>query len=340
LADLKAAFERLGTWRRTMILSHERPDGDALGGLAGMRDVIVAAGREATACVYGGLPARYEFLGASGEFTLFPRDDRPEDLDARFDGILIVDTCSWSQLETVAAYLRASRLPKIIVDHHTTRDVLAGAGGDDLYAIDATASSCCGLLYEGCVAAGWQVPTRAAEAFFAGVTTDTGWFRFPNTDGRTLRTAAGLLESGIQTDLMYCRLMESYTLQRLQLKCQMLSTLELHAEGRIAMMRLTREMFARSGAAESDTEDLVNEPLAAAAVVVSVLLGETPDGRVRVNLRSKSPEVAGRTVDVAAVARRFGGGGHARAAGARLDGSMDEAQQKVLAAVTEALRAE
>ena len=338
MTDLKAAFERVGSWRRTMILSHERPDGDALGGLAGMREAIAAAGREATAYTYADVPPRYLFLDGPGGFVRFPRDARAEELDALFDGVLIVDTCSWSQLETVAAYLRASRLPKVIVDHHATGDVLTGAGGEDLYMVDVTASSCCGLLYEGCIACGWPVTTRAAEAFFAGVTTDTGWFRFANTDGRTLRAAAGLLDSGIQTDLMYCRLMESYTLQRLQLKCQMLSTLELHEGGRVAVMRLTRDMFARSGAAESDTEDLVNEPLAAGAVVVSILLGETRDGRVRVNLRSKSPEVAGRTVDVAAIARRLGGGGHARAAGARLQTGMQEAHDSVLAAVTEALR--
>lgn len=331
------AGQRLMHWKRTMILSHDRPDGDALGAIGAMKRVIEAQGRQAVGFVYADVPPRYRYLADSCGLERWQPGDAAA-IDARFEGILIADTCSWSQLEPVAEYLRASALPKVIVDHHATRDELTGRGSADLYLIDATGASACALLHDWCRLMNWPIDAAAAEALLTGITTDTGWFRFSNTDPSTLHAAASLVESGVRPDLLYSRVYEAHSPARLRLLAEMLSTLEFHANGLLAVASLTRAMFVRAAAAQSDSEEMVNEAMSTGSVVVSVLFSETEDGRIRVNFRSKSPEVCGRDVDVAALARQFGGGGHHRAAGARFTGGLDEVRQRVIAAVVAALR--
>jgi len=305
---LMQAGRKLSSWSRTMILSHERPDGDALGAIAAMKRIIEGNGKAATGFVYDELGARYQFLNATGGFTRWPANDA-----AGFDGILIMDTCSWSQLEPAATFLRECRVPKVIVDHHATRDDLSGGCDDVLYVIDEKAPAVCTLLYEWCQAMGWNIDPAAAEALFTGVATDTGWFRFSNTTGRALNSAAALVSLGVKPDVMHGRLMSSFSEARARLMGEMLNTLQLLADGRLAVAYLSPEMFKRCAASHSDTEDLVNEPMTVATVVASALLTDMGDGKIRVNLRSKSPEVAGIDVDVAAVAQTYGGGGHRRA---------------------------
>lgn len=331
------AGRRVEGWARTMILSHDRPDGDALGAMAAMKRVLQATGRQAAAFISGDVPARYEFIHAVGRFERW-QPDQPAGIDSRFDGILILDTCSWPQLESVADYLRVSRLPKVVVDHHPTRDALSVNGTEDVYAIDDTSASACGLVFEWCELMGWPIDHGAGEAIFTGMAADTGWFRFSNTDGRTLRAAASLLEScGLRADLLYARLNASHSSARLGLICQALSTLEFHADGTVAVMELTREMFEKAGAQPEDAEELVNEPMNARSVWSTVLLTDMGDGLVRVNFRSKSPELIGRNVDVSAIARRFGGGGHHRAAGARIPGALVDVRSQVIAAMVAAV---
>src|SRR5690606_23713150 len=119
----------------------------------------------------------------------------------------------------------------------STYDDLTGRSAEVLHLIDPTGSSVCSLLYEWCAAMGWPLPPDAQVALFSGMATDTGWFRFPNTDPRTLRAAADLLAEGLRPDIMYARLMEAYSVARLRLLACALGTLKLHAEGRVAMMQ-------------------------------------------------------------------------------------------------------
>lgn len=331
------AGRRVEGWARTMILSHDRPDGDALGAMAAMKRVLHATSRQAAAFISDDVPARYEFIHTVGQFERW-QPDQPADIDSRFDGILILDTCSWPQLESVADYLRASELPKVVIDHHPTRDTLSVNGTQDVYAIDDTSASACGLVFEWCELMGWPIDRAAGEALFTGMAADTGWFRFSNTDGRTLRAAASLVErSGLRADLLYAKLNASHSPARLGLLCQALSTLEFHAGGAVAVMKLTREMFEKAGARPEDAEELVNEPMNARSVWTTVLLTDMGDGLVRVNFRSKSPELIGRNIDVSAIARHFGGGGHHRAAGARIPGALADVRSQVIAALVAAV---
>lgn len=347
-ALMQKAGRMLGAWNRTLILTHDRPDGDALGAIGAMKRIIELQGRQAEACLHGDPPPRYTFLTdacgltrwpPSGGQTSCPPSDPadPSVIDAQFDGIVILDTCTWNQLEPAAAFLKATRLPKIVVDHHPTREDITGQSTELVALIDETSSSACGLLYEWARRMGWELDRPAREALFAGLATDTGWFRFPSVDGRTLQAAGELIDAGVRPDVMYARLYEGHRPARLRLLREALDTLRLIDGGALALMWLTQPMFLLSDAQASDAEDLVNEPLVIGSVMVSVLLNEMEGGVIRVNFRSRSPEIAGRDVDVAAIAKQFGGGGHRRAAGARIQGSLDEVREQVIAAVRAAL---
>lgn len=331
----RQAGGELSKWQRTMLLTHDRPDGDALGAIGALKRIILAQGREAEAFVYREVSPVYRPLAEACALAAWP--GQPAELEGRFDGIVVLDTCSWSQLEPAAEFLRTTKLPKIVLDHHATRDDIKAQSPSLTGLFDETSASACGLLHEWAQCMGWPLDAAAREAMFAGIVTDTGWFRFPSTDGRTLRAAGELIDGGVRPDVMFSRLYEGHRPARLRLLREALDTLRLIDDGRIAVMWLTRPMFMLTDAVPSDSEDMVNEPLIIKSVVVSMLLSELEEGTVRVNFRSRSPEIAGRDVDVSALARQFGGGGHRRAAGARIAGRLDEVRERVIAAAQAAL---
>lgn len=326
----RQAGKRLESWPRTMILGHMRPDGDALGAMTAVKKVIQAAGREAQGIYFSPVSSRYIHLPKQADLIEWEENRHTaENLDNQYDGVVIVDTCSWGQLETAESFLKASRLPKIIVDHHETRDDLSNKKTEDLYLLDPTAASVCTMVHEWFQAMEWPIETATAEALFTGISTDTGWFRFPNTDGRTLRAAADLVERGVRADVSYNRLYASLPAARMRLMTRMLETLEFLADGKLAIMSLTKDMFEQAQATQGDAEDLVNEPMVTDTVVVSVLLTDLGEGIIRLNLRSKSPEIAGIDIDVSAIAKELGGGGHRRAAGARIEGELAAIRQQI-----------
>jgi len=309
--------ERLTDARSILIVTHARPDGDALGSMAALAAAARATGRKACMLVPGELPARYDFL--------FP-DDRPAGVAAfgaladEADLVVIVDTCAFAQLDHLDDELTARRGKIVVVDHHATADDIGAVRW-----MDASAAAAGVMVEELIEACGWPLPETAAEALLVAITTDTGWFRFANTDGRCLRAAARLFEAGVHVDELYARLYQCDRPERLDLLRRALDSAELHHDGRIATMVLRRGDFNAARARLDETENFVNEPLRVGRVEVSILLVENPDC-VRISLRSRGH------VDVAEVARSFGGGGHVRAAGLRAQEDVDQFKQRLVAA--------
>lgn len=336
--SLKQAGQLLESWPRTLVLTHDRPDGDGLGALAAMKRIIESQGRQATAFLYDQIPSRYAFLDEKCALEQC-QDQDPATIDERFDGILILDTCSWPQLEPVADYLRASRLARIVVDHHATREELVGEQAEAVYVIDQTAASVCEMIVRWCQEMDWAIDSAAGEALFTGMVTDTGWFRFSNTSDETLALAGTLIESGVRPEVLYARLFESWSPARIRLKAETLATLELHANDTVAVMILTKDMLERANAETGDSEELINEPMSIGSVLVSILLSDLDDGLVRMSFRSRAPAVCGLDVDVAALAAKFGGGGHHRAAGARTAGTLAQVRPQIIEAALAAIEA-
>jgi phosphoesterase RecJ-like protein len=322
--------------RRVLIATHVRPDRDALGTCAALVLGMRKKGIDAQVLLLSHLPTKYAFVFADCGITFHETGNDPLSSNPigsstvasfldQFDALLIVDTGTWSQLPGLKDLLSGWTKPKLVLDHHLTQEDWA-----DLKLVVTEAAAAGEIAAE--LLAAWDIPLdkTIATALYVAITSDTGWFQFSNTRPFTMRLAASLMEAGVDTDALYQRLYQSERPQRLALQTRALDSLQLECGGRLAVMRLSREDFAQTGAGVPDTEAAVNLPLQIATVQASLLFTHAPEGGpIRVSLRSKGQ------VDVARFAQQFGGGGHARAAGLKMEGMLDEVVQRVAGAMRE-----
>lgn len=326
VAQYRLAAQFIQGWRSPLLVSHTKPDGDAIGSLVALRGMFRQLGVAATVLVFEDIPSRYAVLNGAAPFAKLGTDVAQPALDS-FDSVVVADTCTYNQIEPIADWLKSSTIPKLAIDHHRTRNDLA-----DLYLIDETAAANCLILHDwlNSRSATWEFDQGIGEALFVGIATDTGWFRHSNTDARALAVAAELVEKGVDAHRLFEALYHCDSEGRVRLLGRAIDSMELHANGRLAIMTLGNADFLATGASASDTEDIVNEPLRMATTVASVLLVEQEDGLVRASFRSRTPTQGIPDIDVAAVAQGLGGGGHSRAAGARLSGPLTTAKELVL----------
>lgn len=311
-------FANVTTWldgcKRPLLLTHRRPDGDALGSVAALSAMLRERfAAQPVATLFEPFPSRYAMVQPLADWRLWS-DFVSEAKNC--DAVVVLDTCSNSQLEPVAEFLvRAPRT--LVIDHHATRDAIGTRPGD-LRLIDETAAANALILAEWAFHERLAITSETAVALFVGIATDCGWFRFSNSDSRTLHIASELAHRGVKLDELYAALYQQEPFAKMKLVGLLLGSLELHANGRLATMFLRPSDFAKAGADRSMTEDLVNEAGRIGSVECTLLFSDEGTGEIRVNLRSR------KSVDVAAIAKSHGGGGHARAAGCRLRGNWDE----------------
>ncbi len=326
-SDFARAAETITAWRKPLLLTHSRADGDALGCMVAMHSVLKAGGATPRVLLFDPVSPRYEWLlnGVPVEVSATPTDASLNEAD----GVLILDTCAYSQMEPAADWLRRASVPRIVVDHHVTRDSLA-----DTYLIDETASAACLVIFDWAQVAGWTLDQQASLALYAGIATDTGWFRFSNTDARTLEAVAHLVAGGVSPAAIFEKVYQTESAARFRLLGAVLANVELHDDNRLAVLTITSDLFDRTGADHSDTDDIINYPLQIGRVNASVLLVENSENVVRASFRSKPPDGVRPDLDVSAVAAAFGGGGHRRAAGARVRGTLEEVKRRIVEQMT------
>ena len=328
-ADLARIARTLAGAQRVLILTHAKPDGDALGSTLALGRALRSMGREATMVYLGPWPARFD--GVVGETEIVRSGeglfDRPTFDEP--DAIAVLDTGSRAQLDEACAYVEARSEKTIIIDHH--------ANGDAALArtryIDTTASAAClsvaHLVSEILGKDVRGLPREIAEPLYLGCATDTGWFKHPNVTPECLRVCADLLEAGTDHDALYRATEQNDPPERLLLMRRALDSLTFHDGNRVALMSITARDFEETGATRDDTGGLIDVPRSVGAVKVAVLLTEL-DGVVKASFRSKAG--AGE-VDVNLAAQRLGGGGHKYAAGAKIEGNLDNARERVLGAL-------
>jgi len=317
------AVRRLRAARSVLTVTHVRPDGDAVGSMVALTLAARRAGKVARMLVPDAVPAKYEFLLAGRERADAGRFSALAD---QAEVIVIVDTCTYSQLGELGEHLPARRDKIVVIDHHATRDDIGAVQWVDSSA--AAAAVMVALLLK---ALHWPVDAPTAEALMTALTTDTGWLRFSNTNPRCLRMFADWMEAGVRVDELYNRIYQSDRPQRLKLMARALQSLELHCDDRLAVMALSAADFAETGARPDETENIVNEAMRLGRVSVAVLVIEQPS-RIRANLRSRGE------VDVALIAKRFGGGGHSCAAGCSVSDDLETGKQRLTEACAEALK--
>jgi bifunctional oligoribonuclease and PAP phosphatase NrnA len=316
----------LSRCNRVLVTTHVRPDGDALGSTAAMVLAMRQKGIEGEALLLSHLPRKYSFIfQETGVVHHDAEAAWPAGLDLNsYDALVVVDTGTWSQLPGLEERVKAYAKPKIVIDHHLTQQDWA-----DVKLVDTAAAAAGEIVMRVLERWGVNIDRGIADALYLAIVTDTGWFQFSNTSPQTLRTGARLMEAGVDTDRMYQILYQSERAERVALQTRAQQSLELLLGGRLAVMRIRKRDFDETNANVPDTENLINVPLQIGTVEVSVLLTEPREerGPVRVSLRSKGQ------VDVARFAEQFGGGGHARASGLKLDVPFDEAHDRVVGAM-------
>lgn len=315
--------ELLRSQNTFLVLTHYRPDGDAVGSQLALLLLLKNLGKTVEAWNDDEVPAKFRFLPHSDLITRPPAE--PKD----FDVVIAIDTSTWQRVGTAAQRIR-SRKHFINIDHHVSNETFA-----DINWVVPEAPASGQIAFDLIKSAGFTLTLEIATCLFAAISTDTGSFSYGNTTAASLRVAAELVDTGINVGEICRHIYESYPYGRLMLLQKVLARLQLADQKRIAYMWITNSMFEESGAKREDTEGLIDYARAIHGVIVALLFEELPEaGKFRISLRSKHPNV-----DVNSVARRFGGGGHRAAAGARLSGEPQEIERNVLAAVSEALAA-
>jgi phosphoesterase RecJ-like protein len=324
---LKKAVELISNSQEVLITTHIRPDGDACGCMIAMAGALEAMGKKVKLLLLSPVPKWYEFMFEE-KIPLLGEDVKLKHLmNGQFDDfdlIVLLDVNSDNQLPGFCDYLKKNEKKVIVLDHHLTGD-----GHGDVELVDTEAAATGLIVYDLFRFAKWPVTEKIAQSLFVAIATDTGWFQFNNTDGRVHRVCGDLIDAGVKTTAIYHQLYQNYSHERFDLMVKIINSMELHCDGRFAIQQATQEDFKETGAAYSDTENLIDECRKMGSVEAAALLIETEDGRIRCSLRSLG------VVDALKIASAFGGGGHKMAAGAHLDCSLDEAKRLVLEAVME-----
>lgn len=317
--------ELVNRHHKFLITTHVRPDPDGLGSQLGLAAALEQMGKHVRLVISSNWPPRYDFLDPTRRIK---RLQLPADEYRDADLIVVLDTGTWGQLGDFGTFMKTMNVPKVVIDHHLSQDDL---GATRL--LDTTAEATGRLICEAAAALGQKLNPEAADALFAALATDTGWFRHRNTTPATFALAEELTRAGARPTHLYDVLYENSTLPRMKLMGLVLSRLRTVANGAVAVTEIVLADYTATGAVPQDTEDMVNYTRSVAGVEVGLFFLEQPAGGIKVSFRSRQ------RIDVAKVAEQFGGGGHRLASGATLNTTLADAQARVLEAVERALAA-
>jgi phosphoesterase RecJ-like protein len=302
--------------QRIAVLSHVRPDGDALGSQLALALSLQKLGKDVRVWNEDGMLEKYSFLPRA-ELVAKP-PSAPEDVDLA----IALDTAIQNRLGTALAAVRSAKL-WVNIDHH-----LSNPRYGDLIHIDDTAPATGQILFELITSQKLPLDRDIAENLYVAISTDTGSFQYPKTTARTFETAAELVGIGLDVGSISRHLYENFPRRRVELLRELLRTMRFEGDGRVGSFKLDLKTAAELRVIPEDNEGLIDHLRAIHGVVVAVFFEELLDGKVRVSMRSKDEKV-----DVCAICQKFGGGGHTLAAGARIRGTLPEVEERVLKAI-------
>ena len=295
------------------VLSHVRPDGDALGSTLALALSLKGLGKEVRAWNEEGMLEKYNFLAQAELLTQPPSE--PEN----FDVVVALDTAVQNRLGTTTSAVRHAKL-WINIDHHPSNPRYG-----DLVYIDPTAPATGQILFEFLTNQNFPITPEIAENLYAAISTDTGSFQYPNTTVRTFEIAAELVRCGVEVGRISQLLYENFPRRRIELLRELLATMQFGCDGKLAWFSLSQAAALALGVIPEDNEGLIDNLRAIRGVIAAIFFEELPDGKVRVSMRSKNE-----AVDVCAICTQFGGGGHVLAAGARVRGTLPEVEKKIV----------
>lgn len=305
--------------QRFLLTTHINPDGDGLGSEAALALWLRARGKSVRVLNDSVVPPAFLFLARHVPMEVY----EPEIAEQRFteaDALIVLDTSNRQRIGRVGSLLDRHAIPVAVVDHHVSH----AQGFGQVNVIEAEASATGEIIYDLIREGGGELTGEIAEALYVALMTDTGSFRYSNTDTHAHRMAADLLGYGLDPQRLHSQVHSHASADRLRFFGEVLSALTLEAGGRLVVLEAAPEQFQRHGLVGADTDGLVDLPRTIAGVEVVVLFSEVEAGKVKVSLRS-----TGR-VAIDRVASRLGGGGHVHAAGVLLRGTRAEVKERIL----------
>ncbi len=306
--------------RRVLLASHTNPDGDAIGSLVALGLALQRLEKEAVLYNETPIPAVYRFL------PMVDRVVRRIENPGRFDTAVILDCGTLERIGEAAK--QVSTLPVILnIDHHVTN---TGFGHQRI--VDETACATAEILFRIIRRLGVEMDASIAAAIYTGILTDTGSFRFSNTNQASFAICEKMVGLGVDPYRIAKQVYGTYSLGRIKLLNMALDSIELAPNGKLSMMVLTREMLEETGTRPEDSDGLINYARSIEDVKVAALIQENENGaaeaahgpRYHVSLRSDG------SVDVSRFAAAYGGGGHASAAGYSVDGRLSKIKSDLI----------
>jgi bifunctional oligoribonuclease and PAP phosphatase NrnA len=305
-SDLERVVAELRSRDRFLLTAHEGPDGDALGSLLGLHKVLTQLGKDSVmfmAAKEFPLPIEYRFLPLEEVFH-----EPPADMADRT--VVFLDCGNIDRVPV--EWLTGGGNDIINIDHHHDNTRFG-----DVNLVEVGASCTAEIVYDLALLLDAQITAEIASALYVGLITDTGKFMYENTNAHTHRVAAALIDAGVSVDDTYRRLYENVPLEKLRLVSRALDGISSHCDGALAISYITTADYETTGAGEEMTEGLIDHLRSIEGVKVAAVirdLGNRGRAARKVSLRSSAGEV-----DVSAIARLNGGGGHKRAAGFSTD---------------------
>lgn len=310
----EAALQLLEGANSVLLTGHERPDGDCLGAQVALSQVLTALGKTVTRLNSDPPEARYNFLAEHCPFPAWvPGDALPE-----HDLCVILDCSELTRTGPLCEHFEAASSSKLVIDHHVHE---GDAWWDEAF-VDETCAATGLLVHRIANLFEIEIDLVAAMGIFTSLVADTGWFRYGNTDSETLSVAAELVAIGVKPDVLFREIFQNHPAEHPSRVARMLSRVEYFADGRLALADLP--LSEGDPSEPVDTDDVHDLLRSVGQVEVVLLLQEVEPEITKLSARSKSG------YDVAALAQRFGGGGHRRAAGATMHGSLAGTRQQLL----------
>lgn len=309
---------------RFLVVSHVNPDGDAIGSTLAVGHMLQSMGKQVAMVNEGAVPAKFQMLPDCGSILDFGSavsgDARP-----LFDGVIAVDCADYERIGRVREWFPDS-VPLLNIDHHPTNDAYGTVN-----VIHPEAAATAQVLYDLVETCGLSWSKELATCIYTGLLTDTGGFRYSNTTPKVMQIASDMLRHGVNGNVLADQLLEKLTHSHITILRKALSNLIFTPDRRIAWMSVSLDDIREAGADGGDMDGLVNYPRNVEGVEVGMLFKQSAESQYKVSLRSAG------LADVAAVAQTFGGGGHVRAAGCTVAGSLEEVVRRVVAEVERAL---
>lgn len=302
-----------------VITGHVSPEGDVIGSGMALALALRDMGKKAEVVNRDPIPQQLLFLPHEGLFT------RQKAITQTADALIVVDSGSFER----TGYIRPTAIPTVInIDHHITNPSFGNINW-----VVPTAMATGEMIYDLLKTIGAPITPPIATCIYTALITETGSFRFVNTTSRALQIAGEMIERGADPFRIATALFEANTAGRLKLLAEVLMMMEVSADERVAWIQVTQAQLRKTGTTFEDTEDFVTYPRSIEKVEVAVFFRETAPEQYKISFRSQGK------VDVALLAKRWGGGGHTYAAGCTLGGPWEKVKEGVLTLVQEAIYA-